>query len=89
VKVDNRTRPELTQIEALGRVQRVIFEVDGTLYEQSALRWRIVPRMVAAHLTRPTKGVRVIRALQDGQPRHLAEILQIALRRTVHAKSGS
>jgi FMN phosphatase YigB (HAD superfamily) len=87
VKVDNRTRPELTQIEALGRVQRVIFDVDGTLYEQSALRWRIVARMVAAHLTRPTN--RVIRALQDRQPRHLAEILQIALRRTVHAKSGS
>jgi putative hydrolase of the HAD superfamily len=70
VKVDNRTRPESTQIEDLGRVQGVIFDVDGTLYDQSALRWRIVPRIVAAHWTRPTKGVRVIRALQAYRQAH-------------------
>lgn len=63
MEVDNRTWHESTKIGALGHVRGVIFDVDGTLYDQSALRWRIVPRIVAAHWTRPTNGVRVIRAL--------------------------
>jgi HAD superfamily hydrolase (TIGR01509 family) len=70
VKGDNQTRPESIKIQALGRVQGVIFDVDGTLYDQNALRWRIVPRIVAAHWTRPTKGVRVIRALQAYRQAH-------------------
>jgi HAD superfamily hydrolase (TIGR01509 family) len=70
VKFDDRTRPDSTKLEALGRVQGVIFDVDGTLYDQSALRWRIVPRIVAAHWNRPTKGVRVIRALQAYRQAH-------------------
>jgi HAD superfamily hydrolase (TIGR01509 family) len=57
-------------IEALGRVQGVIFDVDGTLYDQNALRWRIVPPIVAAHWTKPTKGVRVIRVLQAYRQAH-------------------
>jgi len=70
VEVDNRTRPESANKEALGRVQGVIFDVDGTLYDQSVLRWRIVARIVAAHWTRPAKGVRVIRALQAYRQAH-------------------
>jgi putative hydrolase of the HAD superfamily len=70
VKVNNRILPESTGTEALGRVQGVIFDVDGTLYDQSALRRRIVPKMVAAYWTKPTKGVRVIRALRAYRRAH-------------------
>jgi HAD superfamily hydrolase (TIGR01509 family) len=70
VEVDNRTRPESIKIESVGRVQGIIFDVDGTLYDQNALRRRIVPRMVAAHWTTPTRGVRVIRALQAYRQAH-------------------
>ena len=70
VELDNRTRPESLKMEALGRVQGIIFDVDGTLYDQSALRWRIVARILAAHWTRPGKGVRVIRALQAYRKAH-------------------
>jgi HAD superfamily hydrolase (TIGR01509 family) len=56
--------------EALGRVQGVIFDVDGTLYDQRALRWRIVRQILAAHWTNPTKGVQVIRALQAYRQAH-------------------
>jgi putative hydrolase of the HAD superfamily len=70
VQVSKRTRIESTEIEALGRVQAIIFDVDGTLYDQSALRWRIVLRIVAAHWSRPATGVRVIRALQAYRQAH-------------------
>jgi putative hydrolase of the HAD superfamily len=67
---DNRTRPQPTAIEALARVQGIIFDVDGTLYDQSALRRRIASRMVAAHWTKPSNGVRVIRALRAYRQAH-------------------
>ncbi len=51
-------------------VQCVIFDVDGTLYDQSALRRRIIPRIAAAYCTRPATGLRVIRALQAYRAAH-------------------
>ncbi len=70
VEVENRTRPESIQIEMVARVQGIIFDVDGTVYDQNALRWRMIRRIVAAHWTRPTKGVRVVRALQAYRQAH-------------------
>jgi len=70
VEFDNRTRSELTKIEAIGRIQGVIFDLDGTLYSQSALRWRMLPRIAAAHWAKPINGVRVIRAIQAYRQAH-------------------
>jgi putative hydrolase of the HAD superfamily len=70
MEVDKRAEPDSTEIEALDRVQGVIFDVDGTLYDQRALRWRMLHRIVSAHWTRPTNGVRVIRALQAYRQAH-------------------
>jgi len=70
LEVDNRTRPESTKIGDFGQIQGVIFDVDGTLYDQSALRWRIVPQLVAAHWTNPVQGIRAIRAIQAYRQAH-------------------
>jgi putative hydrolase of the HAD superfamily len=70
VEFDNRTRSEPTTLETIGRIQGVIFDVDGTLYNQSALRWRVVFRIVAACWTMPTNGVRVIRTIQAYRQAH-------------------
>ena len=61
---------KVDKLEGLGRVQGVIFDVDGTLYDQRALRWRIVRQILAAHWTNPAKGVQVIRALQAYRQAH-------------------
>ncbi len=70
VDVEHHSRPGSLTIEALNRVEGVIFDVDGTLYDQAALRRRIVPRIAAAHWTRPVTGVRVVRALQAYRRAH-------------------
>jgi putative hydrolase of the HAD superfamily len=70
VEVVNRTWPESIKAETLGRVQGIIFDVDGTLYDQSALRWRMVSRIASAHWSAPIEGVRVIRALQAYRQAH-------------------
>ena len=51
-------------------VQGVIFDVDGTLYNQNALRRRIVPRIAAAHWNRPADGLRAIRVLHAYRQAH-------------------
>jgi putative hydrolase of the HAD superfamily len=70
LEVDNRTRAQSIRPEVLDRVQAIIFDVDGTLYDQSALRRRIVPRIAAAHWTSPFQCVRVMRALQAYRQAH-------------------
>jgi HAD superfamily hydrolase (TIGR01509 family) len=48
----------------LSRFQAVIFDVDGTLYDQRTLRKRMALRMVSAYWMRPASGFRAARALQ-------------------------
>lgn len=70
VKTDNRTRPESTMMEELGGVQGIIFDVDGTLYDQKALHSRIISRIVATHWYKPRTGVRVARVLRAYRQAH-------------------
>ena len=64
------TRSEPIKTETLARIQGIIFDVDGTLYDQSALRRRLVPRIVAAHRTSPIQGIRVLRTIQAYREAH-------------------
>ena len=41
VEVESRARPESIETATLARVQGIIFDVDGTLYDQSTLRRRL------------------------------------------------
>jgi HAD superfamily hydrolase (TIGR01549 family) len=43
------------------RIQAVIFDVDGTLYDQRLLRRKIAVRMLAKCLAKPTSGIQDIR----------------------------
>jgi HAD superfamily hydrolase (TIGR01549 family) len=51
--------PEIT-----GHVKALIFDVDGTLYEQGPVRRAMLFRILRAHLTSPLDGWFVLRALQ-------------------------
>ena len=44
-------------------VKAVIFDVDGTLYQQTPLRRAMAVRLVRAHLLHPVRGLRTARAL--------------------------
>jgi phosphoglycolate phosphatase-like HAD superfamily hydrolase len=70
VKTNSYARPESIDTEILCRIQGIIFDVDGTLYDQSALRRRIATRLVGAYWAKPTKGIRVIQALKAYRQAH-------------------
>jgi HAD superfamily hydrolase (TIGR01509 family) len=70
VEVEHRARPWTIKRETLDRLQGIIFDVDGTLYDQSALRWRIFTRIAASHRNSPTDGIRVIRTIQAYRKAH-------------------
>jgi HAD superfamily hydrolase (TIGR01509 family) len=65
-----RSGSDSLQILDLDRVQGVIFDVDGTLYDQGALRRKMLQRIVSAHWIRPLRLVRVMRALQAYRKAH-------------------
>ena len=62
----------MKQIEMgmLNGIRGVLFDVDGTLYDQRALRRRMAARIAAAYWCRPDKGIHVIRALQAYRRAH-------------------
>ena len=45
------------------RLKAVLFDLDGTLYRQDALRRAMLLRLVRAHVRRPLRGLRTMRAL--------------------------
>lgn len=47
-----------------GRLQAVIFDVDGTLYDQTKLRRQMLLRLLVASLKSPIDGVRTLTALR-------------------------
>lgn len=47
-----------------GRLKALIFDVDGTLYEQAPVRRAMLSRLVRTHLTSPVQGLFIFRALQ-------------------------
>jgi len=51
-------------------VDGVIFDVDGTIYSQRALRLRIVPRLAAAHWSKPAAGMRSLQVLRAYREAH-------------------
>ena len=51
-------------------IRAIIFDVDGTLYDQRPLRWKMLRRLVGAHVARPVTGWRtaaVLRAYRRAQ----------------------
>ena len=48
-----------------GRLSALIFDVDGTLYEQAPVRRAMLYRLLRAHLTSPAQGFLTLRALQS------------------------
>ena len=70
MKANSYARPQSIDMETLCRVQGVIFDVDGTLYDQSSLRWRIASQVVGAYWAKPTKGIRVIQVLKAYREAH-------------------
>jgi HAD superfamily hydrolase (TIGR01549 family) len=46
------------------RVRGVILDVDGTLYDQSAVRWHVAMRLLQFLVRHPREGWRVIRVIQ-------------------------
>jgi HAD superfamily hydrolase (TIGR01509 family) len=56
----------------ISRIQAVIFDVDGTLYDQSSLHRRIALRMLAVYGTKPVRGLHVVRVIQAYRQAHEA-----------------
>jgi FMN phosphatase YigB (HAD superfamily) len=48
----------------LSSLRAIITDVDGTLYDQQQLRWRMLWRLLRSHLTTPVLGWKTIRCLQ-------------------------
>src|ERR1700680_4479677 len=61
-RLEDRTSLDCPEIG--GRVKALIFDVDGTLYEQGPIRRAMLFRIVRAYLTSPLDGWLVLRALQ-------------------------
>lgn len=59
-----------TDMGMLNGMRAVIFDVDGTLYQQRALRRRMTARLAATYWSRPDKGIHVIKALQAYRRAH-------------------
>ncbi len=47
----------------LGPLKAIVFDLDGTLYDQRPLRQAMLARLVRAHALRPMRGLRTVRAL--------------------------
>jgi FMN phosphatase YigB (HAD superfamily) len=56
------------------RLTTIVFDVDGTLYEQSGLRRAMLLRLLRHVVTRPAEGIAVFRALRAY--RHAQELLR-------------
>jgi HAD superfamily hydrolase (TIGR01509 family) len=48
-----------------GRWKALIFDLDGTLYDQAAVRRAMLRRLLSAHLTSPVRGFLALRALRS------------------------
>lgn len=59
-----------SEMEIVQGIRGVLFDVDGTLYEQRVLRRRMAARLAAAYWSRPDRGTHVIRALQAYRQAH-------------------
>jgi HAD superfamily hydrolase (TIGR01509 family) len=59
------------------RVTTLVFDVDGTLYEQGGLRRAMLVRLLAHAFTHPAGGVATVRALRAY--RHAQELLRFAV----------
>src|SRR5437016_13578274 len=46
-----------------GRLEAIIFDLDGTLYRQNSLRRAMSLRLVRAHVSQPLVGLRTLRVL--------------------------
>ncbi len=50
-------------LAAVGSAQAVVFDVDGTLYNQGPVRRAMMVRLARAHVARPRTGARTVRTL--------------------------
>ena len=66
----NHVRPDLIDTDAMSRVRGVIFDVDGTLYDQRSLRRRMAVRLARAYWFKPAQGIRILRALEAYRQAH-------------------
>jgi beta-phosphoglucomutase-like phosphatase (HAD superfamily) len=56
----------------ISKIQAVIFDVDGTLYDQSVLRRKIALRLLSAYAIRPARGIQALRVIQAYRRAHEA-----------------
>jgi FMN phosphatase YigB (HAD superfamily) len=70
------TRPQQALRFEAHRLQALIFDVDGTLYDQRPVRAAMIWRLLRSHVGRPQEGRRVLRALKAY--RHALEQLRYA-----------
>ena len=47
------------------KIAAVILDVDGTLYQQSSVRWKMAAELIAAHALKPVEGYALFRFLKS------------------------